>query len=312
MRAARRSELVAVASRDPERAAAYADEWNIATAHGSYEALLRDYTVDAVYIPLPNALHVEWTLRALDAGKHVLCEKPLALTADDVDRIAAVALARSRVVAEAFMYRHEPLTAAIVELIRDDAIGDVSTVNAGFTFVQSRADDVRLDPALGGGSLWDIGCYAVNASRLIANAEPLSVFGIAFSADGRPFDRSTGVDEAFTGLLRFPGDIVAMVHCSFRAAYRTWLEVTGAEGVLRVENPFRPASSSEIELRRTEDVRRVRVEGSATLFLRQIDDFVAAALDGKAPALSLAESRGNAATLAALYTSARSGMPVTI
>ena len=312
MRTARRSELLAVASRNPERASAYAREWDIATAHGSYEALLRDHTVDAIYIPLPNSLHVEWTLRAIDAGKHVLCEKPLALTADDVDRVAAVAGARTRVVSEAFMYRHEPLTAAVMELLHDDAIGDVSTINAGFTFLQSRSADVRLDPALGGGSLWDIGCYAVNVSRLVANAEPLRVFGIASSTDGRPFERTEGVDEAFTGLLQFPGDIVATVHCSFRAAYRTWLEVTGADGVLRVENPFRPAATAEIELRRGEDVRRVRVDGSAALFVRQIDDFVAAALDGKTPALSLVESRGNAATLAALYASARSGMPVTL
>lgn len=305
MRTARRSELVAVASRDGARAAAYAREWNIPTAHDSYNAVLRDRGVDAVYIPLPNALHVEWTLRALDAGKHVLCEKPLALTPEDVDRIAAVSRARSLVAAEAFMYRHEPLVARVLELLRGDAVGSPWVIDAGFSYRQSRVPDVRLDASLGGGSLWDVGCYAVSLARLIAGAEPVSAVGVAARTDG-------GIDDAFSGLLRFPDDVIATVHSSFRASYRTWLHVTGAGGVLRVMNPFRPGPTEEIEVRRGEEVMRVAVEGSPALFVRQIEDFVAAAIDGKAPAVSLAESRGNAAALAALYASAQTGCVVTI
>ncbi len=305
MRSARRSMLAAVASRLPSRAEEYARHWNIPVAHGSYDALLRDRGVDAVYIPLPNALHVEWTLRALDAGKHVLCEKPLALAPDDVQRIEAVARAGPLVVTEAFMYRHEPLIARVVALVRDGEIGELERLNAGFTYLQSRAPDVRLDASLGGGSLWDVGCYAVSAVRLIAGAEPCAAFGFAAMTEA-------GVDESFSGLLQFAGGAVGTVHSSFRTPYRAWLEVVGTEGVLSVANPFKPGPSEVIEIRRGEEERRETVEGSSLLFVRQIEDFVAAALDGRAPAVSLGESRGNAATLAALQTSARSRRAVTI
>lgn len=305
LRTARRSTIAAVASRDPSRADSHAREYNIPVAHGSYDALLHDRGVDAVYIPLPNALHVEWTLRALDAGKHVLCEKPLALVPDDVERIEAVARAGALVVAEGFMYRHEPLIARVVQLVRDGEVGAITHMSAGFTYLPSRTADVRLEASLGGGSLWDIGCYCVNAVRLLAGAEPTGAYGFAAMS-------ATSVDEQFTGLLEFPGDTVAAVHCSFRAPYRTWLEVTGRRGVLAVASPFKPTASEIIEIRRGDDVQRETVEGSPLLFVRQIDDFVAAALDGRPPVVSLADSRGNAAALAALHRSARARRAVTI
>ncbi|HUE86231.1 MAG TPA: Gfo/Idh/MocA family oxidoreductase [Vicinamibacterales bacterium] len=305
MRAARRSMLAAVASRQPARAEDYAREWKIPVAHGSYEALLRDRGVDAVYVPLPNALHVEWTLRALDAGKHVLCEKPLALAPEDVERVEAVARARTLVVAEAFMYRHEPLIARVVQLVRDGHIGAITSMSAGFTYRQSRSPDVRLEAALGGGSLWDIGCYAVNAVRLTIGTEPTAVFGFAAMTPA-------GVDESFTGLLQFGGGPVATVHSSFRAPYRTWLDVIGSAGILRAANPFKPAPVDVIEIRRGEEVVHEAVEGSSMLFVRQIEDFVSAAVDGREPAVSLLDSRGNAAVLAALHASARSRRAVTL
>jgi predicted dehydrogenase len=302
-RAARRSTIVAVASRDTLRGVAFAEQWRIPRLHAGYEDLLRDAQVDAVYVPLPNALHVEWTLRALDAGKHVLCEKPLALTAADVDRIIAVARARQRVVAEAFMYRHEPLTLRLLELLRGGAIGAVQAISSGFTFMQRRSPDVRLDPALGGGSLFDVGCYCVSIARLVAGGEPTTAFGWARLG-------ATGVDETFSGLLRFSDGVTAMLHCGFRAPYRTWLEVSGSEGVVRIGSPFKPAPREVIELRRADAVEEIVVDGSALLFLRQVEDFVAAAFDGREAAVTLAESRGNAASLAALAQAARSGSPV--
>ncbi len=305
MRAARRSIVAAVASRQPARAEDYAREWNIPVAHGSYDALLRDRGVDAVYIPVPNARHVEWTLRALDAGKHVLCEKPLALSAEDVDRVEAVARAGALVVAEAFMYRHEPLIARVVALVRSGEVGAVTDMSAGFTYLRTRAPDVRLDPALGGGSLWDVGCYGVSAVRLIAGAEPTTALGCATMT-------ATGVDDAFSGLLQFPAGVVASVQSSFRTPYRTWLEVAGSRGVLMVAHPFRPEASNTIEIRRGEEVLRETVEGSPLLFVRQVDDFVGAALDGRRPTVTLSDSRGNAAALAALYESARAQRAVTI
>lgn len=306
MRAARRSTLVAVASRDAVRVRRYADEWQIPVAHASYEALLRDPGIDAVYLPLPNSLHVEWTLRALDAGKHVLCEKPLALTPDDVDRVAAVARARDRIVEEAFMFRHEPLTHAVVKLLADGAVGPVSTVASGFTYEQSRAGDVRLIPELGGVSLWDVGCYAVNAVRLAAGREPLEAFGWATTGP-------SGVDESFSGLLRFADGVTATIHSSFRSRYRMWLEVGGRHGWLRVTRPFRPEARETIEIHRDGAApEKVVVEGSPLLFVRLVEDFIAAALGERAPVVTLEDSRANAAALAALYASARSGRPVTI
>ncbi|MGQ0735220.1 MAG: Gfo/Idh/MocA family protein [Acidobacteriota bacterium] len=303
LRTARRSSLGAIASREAARAAAYAREWGIPTAHESYERLLKDPRVDAVYVPLPNTLHVEWTLRALDAGKHVLCEKPLALTPEDIDRVEAVARARERVAAEAFMYRHEPLIGHVLTLLDAGAVGPIQAIASGFTFSRNRTNDIRLDPSLGGGSLWDIGCYAVGVARLVAGAEPVEAFGWAARAP-------SGVDDTFTGLLRFPGDLVASVHSSFTTSNQTWLDVSGTEGHLHVSDPFRPAPRHAIEIRRGDQVEVVTVEGSTALFVRMVEDFVAHALDGRPAVVTLAESRGTAGALAALERSAREGRPI--
>lgn len=303
IRANTRANLVAVASRDLARARAYAREWDIPRAYGSYHALLRDDAVDAVYIGLPNALHVEWTLRALERGKHVLCEKPLALDPQAVERIAVTAGARGRIVAEAFMYRHEPLTDRTLGLVADGAIGPLQSITVSFTYRRSRDHDVRLIPDLGGGCLWDVGCYAVGYARLIAGVEPREVFGWASWGP-------SGVDEAFTGLLRFADGLIATVHASFHSDYRHWADIAGIDAAMRVGNPFKPARRDVIELRRGDLVQSVPVDGSAELFVRQVDDFVASALDGAPSRVSLADSRGNAAALAALYQSARSGRPV--
>ncbi|OFW45134.1 MAG: hypothetical protein A3J29_15560 [Acidobacteria bacterium RIFCSPLOWO2_12_FULL_67_14b] len=298
IRAARRSDLMAVASRNRERAEAHALEWDIPRAIEGYQRLLADPAIDAVYIPLPNSEHVKWTLAAVEAGKHVLCEKPLALDPLDVDRIAVAARAHQASVEEGFMYRHEPLTAKVLELVHGGALGAVRAIVSGFTFAQSGAGDVRLNPELGGGALWDIGCYPVTYARLIADRDPKMVFGSAQWT-------STGVDEEFVGLLRFPGGTTATIYAGFRAAYRTWLEVLGSDGALTVPNPFRPGPLETLELERLGAVERIDVHGSAEIFVRQVEHFEASVLDGAAPVVSLAESRRTAATLSALYASAR-------
>jgi xylose dehydrogenase (NAD/NADP) len=209
-----RSELTAVASRTLDRAQAYADEWKIPRALGSYEALLGDPDVDVIYISLPNSLHAEWTVRALEAGKHVLCEKPLALSVDDVDRIQAAATRASRVAAEAFMYRHHPLTHAVEAIVRSGRLGAIHLFKGAFTFPLTREGDVRLDPALGGGSLWDVGCYPVSYSCLLANAAPVEVFG---------WQRTTaaGVDLEFAGMMRFADGSVAQFDSGFMGPLRS-------------------------------------------------------------------------------------------
>ena len=169
IRASARSEVTTVASRSLEKARAYAAEWNIPRVLGSYEALLDDPDIDVIYISLPNSLHVEWTVRALEAGKHVLCEKPLALSVADVDRIVAAAVARTgRTATEGFMYRHHPLTHAVEAIVKSGRLGAIRGFKGAFTFPLTRDGDVRLDPALGGGSLWDVGCYPVSYTCLLA------------------------------------------------------------------------------------------------------------------------------------------------
>jgi len=297
MRLARRSNLVAVASRDVRRAEAYAREWSIPRAASGYQTLLDDPGIDAVYIPLPNTDHVPWTLAAIAAGKHVLCEKPLALGPSDVDRIAVAAAAAKVIVEEGFMYRHEPMTGRVMSLISSGAIGTVRAIVSGFTFVLDAAPNIRFDPVMGGGALWDVGSYPVTYAQLIAGCEPTVVFG---SAHWNP----SGVDDEFRGMLRFDGGATANIYAGFRAAYRTWLEILGSDGALTVPNPFKPGPIETLELERGGVVEHIAVPGSAEIFVREVEDFEASVLDGAPAIVSLAESRRTAATLAALHAAA--------
>lgn len=299
MRLAQRSELMAVASRNRARAEQYASHWSIPRAVSGYQALLDDPAIDAVYIPLPNTEHVPWTLAAIAAGKHVLCEKPLALDPADVDRIAAAAAAAGVIVEEGFMYPHEPMTKRVLDLVNAGAVGTVRAVVSGFTFRLESTTNIRLSTALGGGALWDVGSYPVTYAQRIAGHEPKMVFGTAHW-------HASGVDDEFMGLLRFdPGGMTANIYAGFRAAARTWLEILGSEASLTVPNPFRPGPLEVLELERNGAVERIEVTGSPQIFVREIEDFEASALDAAPQVISLAESRRTAATLQALYASAR-------
>jgi predicted dehydrogenase len=298
-RASRRGQLRAVASRALARATEHARAYDIPCAVQGYEALVADPSIDAVYIPLPNTEHVPWTLAAIAAGKHVLCEKPLALDPHDIDRIAAAATAAGVIVEEGFMYRHEPLTTAVTRLLTDGAIGSVRAIVSGFTFALDSHANIRLDPALGGGSLWDVGGYPVTYAQLIAGSEPTVVLGSAHRA-------ASGVDDEFMGLLRFDRGMSANIYAGFRTPYRTWLEVMGTEGALTVPNPFRPGPLEVLEIERNGRVDHLEVRGSEMIFVREVEDFEARILDGAPAVVTLAESRRTAATLAALYASARS------
>jgi xylose dehydrogenase (NAD/NADP) len=295
--ASERGELVAVASRHLTRAVEHAREHGIPHAVEGYDTLLNDSSIDAVYIPLPNTDHVAWTLRAIAAGKHVLCEKPIALDPLDVDRIADAAAAANVMVEEGFMYRHEPMTAKVLALINDGAIGSPRAVVSGFTFLLEGDANIRFNPSLGGGALWDIGCYPVTYAQLIAGQEPKVASGLAHWT-------ATGVDDEFMGMLRFDSGLTANIYASFRAAQRTWLEVLGTGGARTVPNPFRPGPLEHLELERSGQVERIPVEGSPLIFVRQIEDFEARILDGAPAVVSLEESRRAVATIAALYQSA--------
>ncbi|MBN1888553.1 MAG: Gfo/Idh/MocA family oxidoreductase [Thermoflexales bacterium] len=348
LRASTRNELAAVASRGQERAEAYAREWGIPRAFGSYESLLADPAIDVVYIPLPNSLHAEWTIKAVQAGKHVLCEKPLALSPEQVDAISAAAAQAGRVVAEAFMYRHHPQTLQVKALLDSGAIGALRLVRASFSFNLTNSNDVRLEPDMGGGCLWDVGCYPVSFARYLAGAEPVEVFGWQITGP-------SGIDELFAGQLRFAGSPAwyAQFDCSFRVPLRTQLEIVGSEGVIGLPAPFTPGtagtrlasgsglwgvvaalpqpiksflrkllarmpgavqsalqnSQEEFFLLRDSQSRAIKLPRQ-DLYAGEVEDMADAILLSQAPRVSLTDSRGNVATLGALLRSAREGQPV--
>jgi len=304
LRASSRNTLAAIASRDLARAQEAAREGEIPQAYGSYEALLADPGIDVVYIPLPNDLHAEWTVRAARAGKHVLCEKPLAISLAGIDRITAAAHAAGVVVAEAFMYRHHALTLRVREMVKQGVVGQVRVVRGAFTFNLTRPNDVRLQPSQGGGSLWDVGCYPVSYARFVLGEEPTEAFGWQVSGP-------TGIDETFTGQLRFPSGALAQFDCGFRAPFRTEIEIVGSEGALKIAHPFKPGAREAVLLHRGEAAETIEVSGDE-LYLGEVEDMADAVLNGQPSRVSLADSRANCAALLALLRSARDGRPVAL
>ncbi len=302
IRASARGELAAVASRDAAKVEAYAKEWEIPKAYSSYEAMLAAGDVDVVYVSLPNNLHAEWAVKSVKAGKHVLLEKPFALTVGEVDEVIDAAKRTGKVVAEAFMYRHHPQTVKVKELVDSGAIGDVSLVRASFTFTLAREQDVRLDPAMGGGSLWDVGCYPISLAQYIFGVAPEEVFGWQK-------DDASGIDGTFVGQMRYGGGRLAQFDCGFRAPFRTHAEIVGSAGTITLTTPFKPDANAQIILKREDAEEHVAVENQP-LYEGEVEDMHDAILDGKPTRVSLAESRNHVATLCALYESARHGQPV--
>jgi len=304
LRASARNELIAVASRELEAAKAYAAEWSIPRAYGSYDDLLADPEIDVIYNPLPNSLHAEWTIKAAQAGKHVLCEKPLAISVDEVDAMGAAAKQAGVVVAEAFMYRHHPQTLKVKELVESGGIGPLRLVRGSFTFNLTRTADVRLDPALGGGSIWDVGCYPISYARYVVGAEPVEVFGWQIAGPG-------GVDETFVGHMRFANGVHAQFDCGFRAPFRTHVEIVGGDGTISVPHPFKPGLDERITVTRGDDVQAITIPGEE-LYVGEVEDMADAILLDKPPRLSLADSRGNVATIVALLRSAHENRPLPV
>jgi D-xylose 1-dehydrogenase (NADP+, D-xylono-1,5-lactone-forming) len=303
IRSSLRSELKAVASRDVVKAKEYARDWHIPHAYGSYDELLADDNVDVIYNPLPNHLHAEWSIRAAESGKHVLCEKPLALSVADVDRMIAAARHNRVVIAEAFMYKHHPQTLKVLELLAQETIGELLLVKGAFTFSLDRPDDVRWVPEWGGGSIWDVGCYPLSFARLVAKAEPVEVFGWQVTG-------STGIDVVFGGQLRFASGLLAQFDCGFRAPYRTAIEIVGTQGALELGSPFKPAGGEWIRITRGDRVELVESPRDDHLYHGEVEDIERAVLDAQAPRISLEDSRANVAAILALLESARTGQVV--
>ena len=304
LRASARNQLVAVASRTSEQAQAYAKEWNIPRAFGSYEAMLADPEIDVVYNSLPNRLHAEWTIKAVQAGKHVLCEKPIAVTVEQVDTMTSAARKAGVVLAEAFMYRHHLQTLKVQELAESGAIGELRLVHGSFTYNLTRSGDVRLNPALDGGSIWDVGCYPISYARAVIGAEPVEVFGWQVIGP-------TGVDVTFVGQMRFARDVIARFDSSFRMPDRAHMQIVGSEGIIDVPDPFKPEHDHKILLTRKGQTETITIPDQM-LYLGEVEDMADAILLGKAPRISLADSRGNVAAIVALLQSAREGQPVPV
>jgi xylose dehydrogenase (NAD/NADP) len=295
-------DLVGVASRDQGRAEDYAAKWEIPRAYGSYEALLADEEVESVYISLPNNLHCEWSIRSVEAGKHVLCEKPMSRHAADVEEAFDAAERAGRILTEAFMYRHNPQTKRLRQLVDEGAVGEIRVVRSCFSYTLFDTENIRLRKDVEGGSLMDVGCYCVNGSRFVAG-EPELVFG-------QQFVGPSGTDWVFTGSLRSSGDVLAIFDCGTALPNRDELEVIGTEGSLFLDDPWH-AREPVIELRRDGEEERIDLvrEDSYRLELENVVD----AARGEAELLLGREDAvGNARAIEALFASAERGEAVSL
>jgi predicted dehydrogenase len=299
------TQLLAIASRDPERAKAAAAKVRIPKAYGSYEALLADPEIEAVYIPLPNALHAGWTTKAADAGKHVLCEKPLAPTAAEAADMVAYSRSRGVRLMDGFMWPHNARTARLRQVIDAGEIGEICRVGGAFTFTLPAGNgNVRFRPELGGGSLLDVGCYPVYGIRWAFRGEPVSVTATA--------KMRGGVDVEMSGTLRFANDRMGTFDCGFTAPLRQWLEITGTSGVIRVHEMWVPNGPSDFTIDRDgKKLETVTVEGKDQIVC-MLENFGRAVREGRDPVPPPEEAVKTLRVLDALARSAREGRAVEV
>lgn len=297
-----------MAGRDRARVEEYARENEIARAYGTYDELLADAELDAVYISLPNRLHADWSIRALNAGKHVLCEKPLSRRVSDVVAAFDAAERNGRLLMEAFMYRHHPQTVSLAAAVSRGLIGDLRFVRAvyGYNLVRTRGEegpDIRLDPELDGGALQDLGCYCVSAARLLAG-EPHRVYGV--QGLGR-----SGVDLLFAASLEFEGGVVGQLECALSTEPRVELEVIGSRGRLVVREPFR-IEHPGIEFWGSDGREELIACEPSDAYQLQLENLSAAIAEGTPPLLGRADAVGQALVIEALFESAEKGVPVAL
>lgn len=302
IRASSRGQLTAVASRDSAKAEAYSAKWDIPKSFGSYQQMLESDEIDAIYISLPNHLHAEWSIKALNSGKHVLCEKPFALSLEEVDQMKAAAEKNECHVAEAFMYRHHPQTKLVGEYVHSGKLGDIIYFEAFFSFKGLAPNNVRLVPEYGGGALWDIGIYPISFAQYIMGGPPEWVVGDQVIGD-------SGVDVVFSGHMHYSGQRVAHLSCSFQTPFHTFAQIVGTNGILTLYRPFIGVGDGQHLYFTSNDGERQRVNVPAKeLYLGEIQDMHGAILDGKINYITLEESRNHVRTALALYDSAERGV----
>jgi D-xylose 1-dehydrogenase (NADP+, D-xylono-1,5-lactone-forming) len=294
-------DVVAIGSRDLARAEAEAAKLEVPVAYPSYEEVIAAADVDAVYVALPNSLHVDWSIRALEAGKHVLCEKPLSRRPAEVERAFDAADRAGLVLAEAFMWRHHPQAERLAALIGE--IGELRLVRAAFSFALDRPGDVRLQAALDGGALMDVGCYCVSAARLLAG-EPLAV-------TAQQVIGGDGVDVRLVATMSFAGDVLAEIDCGLDLAGRDELEVVGASGALHLDDPWHSRDPG-IELRRADSSTEQVEVANADPYACELEDFAAAVAGERGPRFGREDAVAQARAIAALYESAATGRAVSL
>jgi predicted dehydrogenase len=307
IRKAARCEVVAIASRDGEQARAVADQLGIPSAHASYEALLADPGVDAVYIPLPNHMHMDWTIAALRAGKHVLCEKPLAMTADDAQRMVDVAHETGLHLMEAFMYRQHPSWVAAMDLVDSGRIGTLTAVQSWFSYYNDDATNIRNIVEYGGGALFDIGCYTINLSRMVFGGEPLHI-----QASVRR-DRATGVDALVSAILDFDGGIASFT-CAIRSESDQRVHIYGTKGRISIDIPFNIPPDRPTRIRLTAGGDPPVAPDTTVLefpttdpYTAEVERFVSAVLDGGPTPVPPEDAVANLRVIDAIFAIAERG-----
>jgi len=300
IKANKHNTVYAVASRDLTRAADFVRENGVPKAYGSYEELLSDANIQAVYIPLPNSEHGRWAIRAMEAGKHVLVEKPFAMNADEAQLMISTALEKSVVLMEAFMYRYHPRLAQMLEIVRKGTLGKLRMLQTTMSFPLTNPDDIRLNAALGGGALYDLGCYCVDLQRILVGREPRRVQALGYQGN-------TGVDLQVSASFDFGDQVYAQFDVGFNAARQQHIRIVGAEGVLDAEDPFgaKPEVSPAYLTRDGETKKLTYKRDNA--YEKMIEHFYNVVVSREAPLFPLANSVSNLVVIDALFRSLNDG-----
>jgi predicted dehydrogenase len=295
------SKVIAVASRNKVQASRYAEDLGIPKHYGDYQALLDDPEVTVIYNPLPNSLHLAWTLKALEAGKHVLCEKPLGLNAVECRQMAEAAEAANLILMEAFMYRFHDRSRKLFEVARDGTLGKLRLIRARFAFTVSDPSNIRLNAELGGGALMDVGCYCVNIARTLAGIQPLAVQGYATWTP-------SGVDETLSGMLRFEDGLIAQIDCALNQPRYETVQVFGTEGFIELESAFLPGiKEATLTLTTRQEGTELMKFSGHDQYQRMVTHFADCVVNEKAPLYGPLEAADNIAVIEALLASARQG-----